>query len=69
MLRTLHEWTKCLFHRRTRQAMYGTTTLRHAYEHVVVMAVMEGVRPGRRPYYEGYVDALLILSASIARTL
>jgi hypothetical protein len=49
--------------------MHGTTTLRHAYEHVVVMAVMEGVRPGRRPYYEGYVDALRILSASIARTL
>jgi len=48
--------------------MRGAVTLRRAYEHVVMMAVMEGVRAVRRPYYEGYVDALRVLGASIART-
>ena len=37
--------------------------LRRAYEYVLVMAALEGVRPVRRPYYEGYVDALDILGA------
>jgi hypothetical protein len=35
--------------------------LRRAYEHVLVMASLESVREDRRPYYEGYVDALEIL--------
>jgi hypothetical protein len=37
-------------------------TLQRAYEHVMVMAALEGVREDRRPYYEGYVDALEVLS-------
>jgi hypothetical protein len=46
--------------------------LQRAYEHVLVMATLEGVRPVRRPYYEAYVDALNILGARaalIARSL
>ena len=68
MLQTIHEWTGLLFNRRARRALRGAVTLRRAYEHVVMMAVMEGVRAVRRPYYEGYVDALRVLGASIART-
>jgi hypothetical protein len=37
--------------------------LRRAYEHVLVMATLEGVRPVRRAYYQDYVDALGILGA------
>jgi hypothetical protein len=50
----------------------GLIVLRRAYEHVLVMATLEGVRTVRRPYYEGYVDALNVLvakAASIARLL
>jgi hypothetical protein len=46
--------------------------LRRAYEYVLVMAALEGVRPVRGPYYEDYVDALAILGARaavIARSL
>jgi hypothetical protein len=52
--------------------VHGLRMLRRAYEHVLVMATLEGVRPVRRPYYEGYVDALTILGARaalIARSL
>jgi hypothetical protein len=50
----------------------GLVMLRRAYEHVLVMAALEGVRGARSPYYEDYVDALNILgarSALIARSL
>ena len=72
MLRQIHEWIEWLLRRQARRVMHGTATLRHAYEHVAVMAAIEGVRPGHRPYYEGYVDALHILgakAASIARNV
>jgi hypothetical protein len=61
-----------LFNRRARRAVRGLVLLRRAYEHVLVMATLEGVRPVRRPYYEDYVDALNILGARavlIARSL
>ncbi len=61
-----------LFSRRARRAVQGLVMLRRAYEHVLVMATLEGVRPVRRPYYEDYVDALNILGARaalIARSL
>lgn len=61
-----------LLSRRARQAVRGMVMLRRAYEHVLVLAVMEGALPVRREYYEGYVDALNILGAKaalIARTL
>jgi hypothetical protein len=41
----------------------GIRVLRRAYEHVLVMAVLEGTRTPRRPYYEDYVDALRLLGA------
>jgi hypothetical protein len=41
----------------------GLVKLRRAYEHVLVMAALEGAREIRRPYYEAYVDALEILGA------
>jgi hypothetical protein len=46
--------------------------LRRSYEHLLVTATLEGVRPVRSPYYEDYVDALDILgarAAMIARSL
>jgi hypothetical protein len=46
--------------------------LHRAYEHVLVMAALEGLRPEQGPYYEDYVDALTILGARaavIARSL
>jgi hypothetical protein len=52
-----------LLSRRTRRALKGLVRLRRAYEHVLVMATLEGVRPVRRPYYQDYVDALGILGA------
>lgn len=52
-----------LLSRRTRRALRGLTKLRRAYEHVLVMATLEGVRPVRRGYYQDYVDALGILGA------
>lgn len=55
-----------LFSRRTRRALQGLTRLRRAYEHVLVMATLEGVRPVRRAYYQDYVDALGILGARAA---
>ena len=61
-----------VFSRRARRAVHGLVMLRRAYEHVLVMATLEGVRPVRRPYYEDYVDALNILGARaalIARSL
>jgi hypothetical protein len=50
----------------------GIRVLRRAYEHVLVLAVLEGARPVRRDYYEDYVDALRILGGKaelIARQL
>jgi hypothetical protein len=52
--------------------VHGLVMLRRAYEHVLVMAALEAVRPERGPYYEDYVDALTILGARaavIARSL
>lgn len=68
----LRAWCTLLCSRRARRALRGLMLLRRAYEHVLVMATLEGVRSVRRPYYEGYVDALNILvakAASIARLL
>lgn len=68
----VHEVSTLLFSRRARRAVHGLVMLRRAYEHVLVMATLEGVRPARRPYYEDYVDALNILGARaalIARSL
>jgi len=68
----ISEVSTLLFSRRARRAVHGLLMLRRAYEHVLVMATLEGVRPVRRPYYEGYVDALNILGARaalIARSL
>jgi hypothetical protein len=70
--RTLHEVVTLLFNRRARHAVHGLVMLRRAYEHVLVLATLEGVRAVRRPYYEDYVDALNILGARaalIARSL
>jgi hypothetical protein len=50
-----------LLNRRARQTVHGLVMLRRAYEHVLMMAALEGVREDRRPYYEGYVDALEVL--------
>ncbi len=50
-----------LFNRRARRAAHGLMLLRRAYEHVLVVAVVEGAREIPRPYYEAYVDALEIL--------
>ena len=69
---SMREVSTLLFSRRARRAVHGLLMLRRAYEHVLVMATLEGVRPVRRPYYEGYVDALTILGARaalIARSL
>ena len=43
--------------------MNGLVMLRRAYEHVLVMSALEGVRGAPSPYYEDYVDALNILGA------
>jgi hypothetical protein len=58
-----NEMLALLFSRRARRAVQGLALLRRAYEHVLVMATLEGVRPVRRTYYEAYVDALNILGA------
>jgi hypothetical protein len=61
-----------LFSRRGRRAVHGLVMLRRAYEHVLLMAALEGLRPEQGPYYEDYVDALTILGARaavIARSL
>jgi hypothetical protein len=66
------ELARLLFSGRARRALRGLMMLRRAYDHVLVMATVEGVRPIRRPYYEAYVDALNILAAKatlIARAL
>jgi hypothetical protein len=66
------ELARLLFSGRARRALRGLMMLRRAYDHVFVMATVEGVRPIRRPYYEAYVDALDILAAKatlIARAL
>jgi hypothetical protein len=60
---SVNEMLALLFSRRARRAVQGLAVLRRAYEHVLVMATLEGVRPVRRTYYEGYVDALNILGA------
>jgi hypothetical protein len=60
---TLCEVLGFLFDRRRRRAVHGLTMVRRAYEHVLLTAVLEGVRPVRRQYYEDYVDALSILGA------
>jgi hypothetical protein len=66
------ELARLLFSGRARRAVRGLTLLRRAYDHVFVVATLEGMRPIRRPYYEAYVDALNILAAKatlIARAL
>jgi hypothetical protein len=68
----LSEVLTLLFSRRGRRAVHGLVMLRRAYEHVLVMAALEAVRPEGGPYYEDYVDALTILGARaavIARSL
>ena len=68
----LQELPGLLCSRQARRAARGIVILRRAYEHVLVLAVMEGARPVRRPYYDAYVDALNVLGAKaalIARTL
>jgi hypothetical protein len=54
-----------LFNSRARQTVRGLALLRRTYEYVLVMAALEGARedPGLGLYYEGYVDALEIVSA------
>jgi hypothetical protein len=52
-----------LFSRDARQTVYGLVVLRRTHEYVLVMAALEGTREDRGAYYEGYVDALEILSA------
>lgn len=54
---------KSLFNGRARQTLHGLAVLRRTYEYVLVMAALEGARENRGPYYEGYVDALEIVSA------
>ena len=69
---TIREVSTLLFSRRARRAVHGLVMLRRAYEHVLVMAALEGVRGARSEYYEDYVDALNILGARstmIARSL
>ena len=69
---TIREVSTLLFSRRARRAVHGLVMLRRAYEHVLVMAALEGVRGAQSPYYEDYVDALDILGARaawIARSL
>jgi hypothetical protein len=46
-----------------RRTVYGLVVLRRTHEYVLVMAALEGARPDRADYYEGYVDALEILGA------
>ncbi len=61
-----------LFNRRARETVRGLATLRRTYEYVLVMAALEGARESRGLYYEGYVDALEIVSARalwVAKTL
>ena len=60
---TIREVSTLLFSRRARRAVHGLVMLRRAYEHVLVMAALEGVRGARSEYYEDYVDALNILGA------
>ena len=65
-------WPVWLLDRQAQQAVEGMALLRRAYEHVLVQAVLEGARPLRRDDYEGYVDALRLLSGKaefIARKL
>jgi hypothetical protein len=45
------------------RAARGAVRLRRVYEHVLIDAVIEGARPVRRSCYDGYVDALQLLSA------
>jgi hypothetical protein len=71
-LRFPYQLACLLLNRRARQAVQGLVMLRRAHEHVLVMAALEGVREDRRPYYEGYMDALEILGARalwVARAL
>jgi hypothetical protein len=61
-----------LFSERARRTVQGLVMLRRAHEHVLVMAALEGARDVRSAYYDGYVDALEILSARallVARAL
>jgi hypothetical protein len=71
-LRFPYQLACLLLNRRARQTVHGLVMLRRAHEHMLVMAAMEGVRADRRPYYEGYVDALEILATRalwVARAL
>ena len=61
-----------LLSRRARRVLIGLMMLRRVYEYVLLMAIVEGVQPVRRPDYQGYVDALTVLAAKatlIAKTL
>jgi hypothetical protein len=65
-------WPVWLLDRQVQQAVEGLALLRRAYEHVLVLAVLEGAQAVRRDDYEGYVDALRLLSSKaefIARKL
>ena len=52
-----------LFSRQVREGVEGLAMLRRAYEYVFVMAALEGAQDFRRPYYEGYADALELLGS------
>jgi hypothetical protein len=65
-------WPVWLLDRQVQQAVEGLALLRRAYEHVLVLAVLEGAQAVRRDDYEGDVDALRLLSSKaefIARKL
>jgi hypothetical protein len=62
----LRAWPALVFSRRARRAVRGLAMVRRAYEHVLVMAAVEGSRPAHEAYYQGYVDALEILVARAA---
>ena len=72
VLKFPRELTVLLFSKRARRAVHGLVVLRRSYEHVLLMAALEGARDVPRPYYQDYVDALDIIGARaewIARAL
>ena len=57
---------------RARETVRALRILRRAYEHVLLMATLEGARDVPRFYYQGYLDALELLGARavlVARAL
>ena len=62
-----YEVLTLVFNRRARRAVHGLVVLRRAYEHVLVMATLEGAAGAEANlHYEDYVDALNILGARAA---